>query len=247
MEITFKIWRQNSPKTKGKIEAYKVDGITEDMSFLEALDHLNEQLVLKGEKVIAYEYDCREGICGQCGIFINGRAHGPHDHITTCQLHMRSFKDGDTIIVEPWRAASFPVIKDLIVDRSAFDRIIEQGAYISAKTGTAPEANAILIPKEISDKAMNAAACIGCGACVATCKNSSAALFTSAKINHLNNLPQGKAEANNRVLKMTKQMEQEGFGSCTYTGACEVECPENISILNIAEMNARHTKAKLLR
>ncbi len=247
MEITFKIWRQNSPKTKGKIEAYKVDGITEDMSFLEALDHLNEQLVLKGEKVIAYEYDCREGICGQCGIFINGRAHGPHDHITTCQLHMRSFKDGDTIIVEPWRAASFPVIKDLIVDRSAFDRIIEQGAYISAKTGTAPEANAILIPKEISDKAMDAAACIGCGACVATCKNSSAALFTSAKINHLNNLPQGKAEANNRVLKMTKQMEQEGFGSCTYTGACEVECPENISILNIAEMNARHTKAKLLR
>ena len=245
MQVTFKIWRQDSPSVKGALKAYKVQDLTEDMSFLEALDHLNEQLVVQGEKVIAYEYDCREGICGQCGVFINGRAHGPHDHMTTCQLHMRSFKDGDTIVVEPWRAASFPVIKDLIVDRSAFDRIIEAGAFVSSKTGTAPEANAIPVPKGVADKAMDAAACIGCGACVASCKNSSAALFTSAKINHLNSLPQGKAEQHQRVAEMTYQMEQEGFGSCTFTGACEVECPEGISILNIAEMNARITKSKV--
>jgi succinate dehydrogenase / fumarate reductase iron-sulfur subunit len=245
MKVTFKIWRQEGPKDKGVIRSYDVDGLTEDMSFLEALDHLNELLVLNDEKVIAYEYDCREGICGQCGVFINGRAHGPNDHMTTCQLHMRSFKDGDTIVVEPWRAASFPIIKDLIVDRSAFDRVIEQGAYISAKTGTAPEANAIPIPKEVSDRAMDAAACIGCGACVATCKNSSAALFTSAKINHLNSLPQGRAEEHKRVAEMTCQMEIEGFGSCTFTGACEVECPEGISIINIAEMNARVIKSKV--
>jgi succinate dehydrogenase / fumarate reductase iron-sulfur subunit len=245
MKVTFRIWRQNSPKESGDFKAYSVDNLTEDMSFLEALDQLNEELVLKGEKVIAYEYDCREGICGQCGVFINGRAHGPHANMTTCQLHMRSFKDGETITVEPWRAASFPIIKDLVVDRSAFDRIIEQGAYISAKTGTAPEANSILIGKEIMDKAMDAAACIGCGACVATCKNSSAALITSAKINHLNSLPQGKPEENRRVLDMTKQMQAEGFGHCSFTGACEVECPEGISIANIAEMNARSIKAKL--
>ena len=246
MKVTFRIWRQNGPQDKGQLKDYEVNDLTEDMSFLEALDHLNEQLVLQGEKAIAYEYDCREGICGQCGVFINGRAHGPHSNLTTCQLHMRSFKDGDTIIVEPWRATAFPIIQDLIVDRSAFDRIIKQGGYISAKTGTAPEANAILISKEVSDKAMDAAACIGCGACVATCKNSSAALFTAAKINHLNSLPQGKIEANKRVLEMTKQMETEGFGSCTFTAACEVECPEAISIANIAEMNARYMKAKLL-
>lgn len=245
MKVIFKIWRQEGPKDKGVLRSYDVDGLTEDMSFLEALDHLNELLVLNDEKVIAYEYDCREGICGQCGVFINGRAHGPNDHMTTCQLHMRSFKDGDTIVVEPWRAASFPIIKDLIVDRSAFDRVIEQGAYISAKTGTAPEANAIPIPKEVSDRAMDAAACIGCGACVATCKNSSAALFTSAKINHLNSLPQGRAEEHKRVAEMTYQMEIEGFGSCTFTGACEVECPEGISIVNIAEMNARVIKSKV--
>lgn len=246
MKVKFKIWRQEGPKDKGALREYEVDGLTEDMSFLEALDHLNELLVLKDEKVIAFEYDCREGICGQCGVFINGRAHGPHDNITTCQLHMRSFKDGDTIVVEPFRAASFPVIKDLVVDRSAFDRIIEQGAYISTKTGSAPEANAILVPKDISDRAMDAATCIGCGACVATCKNSSAALFTSAKINHLNSLPQGKAEEHKRTAEMTSQMEIEGFGSCTFTGACEVECPEGISIINIAEMNARIAKSKLL-
>jgi succinate dehydrogenase / fumarate reductase iron-sulfur subunit len=243
MKVTFKIWRQESPENKGEIRDYEVDGLTEEMSFLEALDHLNELLVLKNEKVIAFEHDCREGICGQCGVFINGRAHGPHNNITTCQLHMRSFNDGDTIIVEPWRATSFPVIKDLIVDRSAFDRIIEQGAFISSKTGTAPDANAILISKEIADKAMDAAVCIGCGACVATCKNSSAALFTSAKINHLNSLPQGKAEEHKRVADMTRQMEIEGFGNCTFTGACEVECPEGISIVNIAEMNARIVKS----
>ncbi len=245
MNVTFRIWRQDGPNQPGRIETYPVSGITEDMSFLEALDYLNEQLVLQGEKVIAFDYDCREGICGQCGVFINGRAHGPHSHMTTCQLHMRSFQEGDTITVEPWRAQSFPVIKDLIVDRTALDRIIEQGGYISAKTGTAPEANSILVGKESADKAMDAAACIGCGACVATCKNSSAALFTSAKINHLNSLPQGKPEAHERVRNMTAQMEREGFGHCSLTRACEVECPEGISIRNIAEMNARRWWAKL--
>lgn len=245
MKVTFQIWRQEDPNHQGAFKNYEVDDLTEDMSFLEALDHLNELLVLKDEKAIAFEYDCREGICGQCGVFINGRAHGPHRNMTTCQLHMRSFEDGDTIVVEPWRAHAFPVIKDLVVDRSAFDRIIEKGAYISAKTGTAPEANSILIGKEVADKAMDAAACIGCGACVATCKNSSAALFTAAKINHLNALPQGKYEQHSRVLDMTAQMAEEGFGGCTFTGACEVECPEGISIVNIAEMNARQIKAKL--
>lgn len=246
MDILFKIWRQDNANAEGAFETYDVEGLTEDMSFLEALDHLNETLVLKNEKVIAFESDCREGICGQCGVFINGRAHGPHRHISTCQLHMRSFKDGDTIVVEPWRAEAFPIVKDLVVDRSAFDRIIQQGAYITAKTGTAPEANAIPISKEISEKAMDVAACIGCGACVATCKNASAALFTSAKINHLNQLPQGRPEQHTRLLEMTAQMELEGFGHCTFTAACEVECPAEISISSIAEMNARYVKAKLL-
>ncbi|WP_197503499.1 MULTISPECIES: succinate dehydrogenase/fumarate reductase iron-sulfur subunit [Bizionia] len=245
MKVTFKIWRQDHSDAQGSLKAYIVDGLSEDMSFLEALDYLNETLVLKNEKVIAFESDCREGICGQCGVFINGRAHGPHDHITTCQLHMRSFKDGDTIVVEPWRAAAFPVIKDLVVNRTAFDRIMEQGAFITAKTGTAAEANAILISKDVADSAMDVAACIGCGACVATCKNASAALFTSAKINHLNKLPQGQPEAHKRLLDMTAQMELENFGSCTFTAACEVECPAEISIRSIAEMNARYIKAKL--
>ncbi|MCX7549039.1 succinate dehydrogenase/fumarate reductase iron-sulfur subunit [Xanthomarina sp. F1114] len=245
MKITFKIWRQEGANSEGSLKTYDIDGLTEDMSFLEALDHLNERLVLKGEKVVAFDHDCREGICGQCGVFINGRAHGPHDHMTTCQLHMRSFKDGDIIVVEPYRAGAFPVIKDLVVDRTAFDRIIEQGAYITAKTGTAAEANAILIPKEVADSSMDVAACIGCGACVATCKNASAALFTSAKINHLNKLPQGHPEAHKRVLDMTNQMAIENFGSCTFTAACEVECPAGISISSIAEMNARYIKAKL--
>lgn len=243
MKVTFKIWRQDGPTAKGAIKAYEVSGLTEEMSFLEALDHLNELLVLKNEKVIAFDHDCREGICGQCGVFINGRAHGPHDNITTCQLHMRSFADGDTIVVEPWRATAFPVVKDLVVDRSAFDRIIEQGGYITSNTGSAPEANAILIPKEVAESAMDTAVCIGCGACVATCKNSSAALFTAAKINHLNRLTQGKAEQHKRVIEMTSQLALEGFGNCSFTGACEVECPEGISITNIAEMNARLIKA----
>lgn len=246
MRITFKIWRQDSEDAKGKLESYDCDGLTEDMSFLEALDHLNELLVLQNKTAIAYDHDCREGICGQCSLFINGRAHGPNDHMTTCQLHMRSFNDGDTITVEPWRAKAFPIVKDLVVDRSAFDRIIEHGAYITAKTGTASEANAILVPKDIADRAMDAAACIGCGACVATCKNASAVLFTSAKINHLNSLPQGEPEAHKRVLQMIDQMELEGFGSCTFTQACEVECPAEISISSIAEMNARYVKAKIM-
>ena len=245
MKVTFKIWRQNGPEDRGAFQEYALEGLTEDMSFLAVLDFLNESLVKKGEEVIAFEYDCREGICGQCGVFINGRAHGPHDHMTTCQLHMRSFQDGDTITVEPWRAKAFPIIKDLMVDRSAFDRIMIEGAYISAKTGTAPEANAILIDKERSDKAMDAAACIGCGACVATCKNASASLFTAAKINHLNTLPQGEPEQHKRVKGMVDQMEEEGFGGCTFTGACEVECPEGISITNIAEMHNRFMRAKL--
>lgn len=247
MKVTFKIWRQEGPDKKGAFKSYEVNDLTTDMSFLEALDQLNEELVLRDEKVIAYEYDCREGICGQCGVFINGRAHGPHDNTTTCQLHMRSFNDGETITVEPWRAKAFPIIKDLVVDRSAFDRIIEAGAYISSKTGTAPEANSILVSKETADKAMDAAACIGCGACVATCKNSSAALFTSAKINHLNSLPQGKIEANKRLKQMAYQMDLEGFGNCSSTAACEVECPEGISIKNIAEMNSQWLWGKLLR
>lgn len=247
MKVTFKIWRQENSQSTGEFKSYEVDGLTEDMSFLEALDHLNEQLVLQNEKVIAFEYDCREGICGQCGVFINGRAHGPHNNITTCQLHMRSFANGDTITVEPWRAKSFPILKDLIVDRSAFDRIIESGAFISSKTGSAPEANAILIPKEIADKAMDAAACIGCGACVASCRNSSAMLFTSAKINHLNTLPQGEAEATKRLLAMTNEMEKEGFGNCTNTGACEIECPEGISLTNIAEMNKNWLKSMFIK
>jgi len=239
MKMTFNIWRQESAEASGAFQTYEVDDLSRDMSFLEALDHLNEQLVLRGETTIAYEYDCREGICGQCGIYINGRAHGPIAHTTTCQLHLRSFEDNAVITVEPWRARAFPVVKDLVVDRSAFDRIIEHGAYISARTGTAPEANAILIGKEVADKAMDAAACIGCGACVATCKNASAALFTAAKVVHLNSLPQGRPEASRRILDMAKQTEREGFGSCSFTGACEVECPAGVSVSNIAELHGR--------
>jgi succinate dehydrogenase / fumarate reductase iron-sulfur subunit len=247
MNVIFKIWRQDSNESEGEFKDYSVSGISQEMSLLEALDFLNEQLVLKNEKVIAFEYDCREGICGQCGVFIDGRAHGPLDNTTTCQLHMRSFEDGATIVIEPWRAKAFPIIKDLVVDRSSFDRIIEKGGYVTAKTGTAPEANSILVGKEQADISMDSAACIGCGACVATCKNSSAVLFTSAKINHLNTLPQGKAEANKRVKEMTKQMELEDFGHCSFTGACEIECPEHISISNIAKMNFAYLKSKIFR
>ncbi|WP_127717952.1 succinate dehydrogenase/fumarate reductase iron-sulfur subunit [Halobacteriovorax sp. HLS] len=247
MKVFFKIWRQLNSDTKGQFHDYEVDNISSEMSFLEALDTLNESLVKKGESVIAFDHDCREGICGQCGVFINGRAHGPNDNTTTCQLHMRSFSQGDTIVVEPWRAKAFRVVKDLVVDRSSFDRIIQSGGFMSTKTGTAPEANSILIGKDVADYSMDAAACIGCGACVATCKNSSAALFTSAKITHLNSLPQGSPEQNARVLGMTNQMELEDFGHCSFTGACEIECPEQISISNIARMNHDLLKANLLK
>lgn len=246
MKINFKIWRQNNSKSKGEFKFYPIDHLNEDMSLLEALDHLNEGLVEKNERPVAFDHDCREGICGQCGIFINGRPHGPHDHMTTCQLHMRSFKDGDTITLEPFRANAFPILKDLIVDRSSFDRIIQKGGFISANTGTAPEANSIPVGKERADFAMDMAACIGCGACVATCKNASAALFTSAKINHLNSLPQGEPEALSRTFNLVTQMEYEGFGHCSFTGACEVECPEHIPLSSIAQMNWDYMKAKVL-
>jgi succinate dehydrogenase / fumarate reductase iron-sulfur subunit len=237
MNLTLKIWRQKSDKEKGKLVTYPVQDISPDMSFLEMFDVLNEQLITKGEEPIAFDHDCREGICGMCSMFINGRPHGPKRGVTTCQLHMRSFKNGDTIVVEPWRAAAFPVIKDLTVDRSAFDRIISKGGFISVNTGNAQDANNIPIPKTDADAAFNAAACIGCGACVATCKNSSAMLFVSAKISQLALLPQGKIEATTRVKNMVAQMDEEGFGNCTNTGACEIECPKGISLENIARMN----------
>lgn len=247
MKLSFKIWRQENSRAKGGFKIYEVRDLSEDMSLLEALDLLNEQLVLRGETVIGFDHDCREGICGQCGIFVNGRAHGPHAHETTCQVHLRSFADGDLITLEPFRARAFPVLRDLIVDRSAFDRIIQKGGYVSAHTGSAAEANSILIGKETADFAMDMAACIGCGACVATCKNASAALFTSAKLNHLAALPQGGLEANPRTLAMVKQMEVESFGHCSFTGACEVECPQSIPISAIARMNASFYKASILK
>jgi succinate dehydrogenase / fumarate reductase, iron-sulfur subunit len=245
MNLTLKIWRQNGPKDMGRITDYKVSGISEDMSFLEMLDVLNEQLVEKGEEPVAFDHDCREGICGMCSLYINGRAHGPQRAVTTCQLHMRSFKDGDTIYIEPWRAEAFPVIKDLVVDRSAFDRIIQAGGYVSVNTGAAQDANCLPVPKADADKAFEAATCIGCGACVATCKNASAMLFVSAKVSQLALLPQGRVEAEQRVLNMVNQMDEEGFGNCTNTGACEVECPKGISLENIARMNREYLSASL--
>ncbi len=247
MKINFKIWRQQNEKSQGNFKDYAVEHVTPDMSLLEALDVLNEHLVEKGEAAVSFDHDCREGICGQCGIFINGRAHGPHDNQTTCQVHMRSFKDGSTVVLEPFRAKSFPVIKDLVIDRSSFDRIIQQGGFISANTGGAPEANSIPIGKECADYAMDMAACIGCGACVATCKNASAALFTSAKINHLNALPQGREEALTRTYNLVAQMEKEGFGHCSFTGACEIECPEHIPLTSIAKMNFEYMKSAVLK
>ncbi|MFN3952550.1 MAG: succinate dehydrogenase/fumarate reductase iron-sulfur subunit [Thermaurantimonas sp.] len=244
MNLTLKIWRQSGPDDKGKIQTYKVADVNPDMSFLEMLDVLNEDLIARGEDPVAFDHDCREGICGMCSLYINGEAHGPGRGITTCQLHMRSFKDGDTITIEPWRAKAFPVIKDLVTDRSAFDRIIQAGGYISVNTsGNTIDANAIPIPKADADKAFDAATCIGCGACVATCKNSSAMLFVSAKVSQLALLPQGKVEAKERVLKMVHQMDLEGFGNCTNTGACEVECPKGISLENIARMNREYLSA----
>ncbi len=247
MKIKFKIWRQASANKQGEFKQYAMEDLHEDMSLLEALDHLNEDLVEKNEIPVAFDHDCREGICGQCGIFINGRPHGPHNNQTTCQLHMRSFKDGDTIVLEPFRANAFPIVKDLVIDRSSFDRIIQKGGFISANTGTAPEANSIPVGKERADHAMDMAACIGCGACVATCKNASAALFTSAKINHLNTLPQGEPESLARTLNLVTQMEYEGFGHCSFTGACEVECPEHIPLSSIAQMNWSYMKAEALK
>lgn len=245
MNLTLKVWRQKDTKSKGKMVDYKVSGISPDMSFLEMFDVLNEELITKGDIPIAFDHDCREGICGSCSMHINGRPHGPKAAITTCQLHMRSFNDGDTIVVEPWRAAAFPVLKDLVVDRSAFDRIVQAGGYISVNTGEAPDANAIPIPKNIADQAFDAATCIGCGACVAACKNASAMLFVSAKISQLALLPQGDAERKQRVESMVDQMNEEGFGACTNTGACSAECPKEISQVNIARLNREYIGAKL--
>lgn len=246
MKLFLKIWRQENAQSKGRMVDYQLEDVNPEMSFLEMLDTLNEKIVLQGEPAIEFDHDCREGICGQCGLFINGRAHGPLTATTTCQLHMRSFDDGDTIYVEPFRASAFPIIKDLKIDRSAFDRIIQSGGFISTHTGDAPEANSIPIPHEIAERAFDSAACIGCGACVATCKNSSAALFTGAKVTHLVLLPQGQAEAARRVMNMVEQMEQEGFGNCTNTKACEVECPQGVTTENIVRMNFEYNKARVL-
>ena len=246
MKLKLKIWRQKNNQDKGKMVTYDIDNISPDMSFLEMMDVLNEELASKEIDPVAFDHDCREGICGSCSMFINGEAHGPDRLVTTCQLHMRKFKDGDTIFIEPFRANTFPVIKDLVVDRSSFDRIQHAGGFISVNTsGNTQDANAIPIEKSNADKAFDAATCIGCGACVATCKNSSAMLFVSAKVSQFSLLPQGQVEANERVLNMVKQMDDEGFGNCTNTGACEVECPKGISLENIARMNRDYLKAKV--
>jgi succinate dehydrogenase / fumarate reductase iron-sulfur subunit len=246
MNLTLKIWRQKDSKSKGQLETYPITDISEHMSFLEMLDVLNEQLIVKGIDPVAFDHDCREGICGMCSLYINGEAHGPDRGVTTCQLHMRMFKDGDTIYVEPFRATAFPVIKDLVVDRSSFDRIQQAGGFVSVNTsGNTIDANAIPVNKHDADEAFNSAACIGCGACVATCKNASAMLFVSAKVSQYALLPQGKIEAKDRVLNMVKQMDLEGFGNCTNTGACEVECPKGISLDNIARMNREYLKASI--
>ena len=246
MNLTLKIWRQANANDKGKMVDYKISGVSPDMSFLEMLDVLNNGLIEKGDQPVAFDHDCREGICGSCSLYINGEAHGPDRGVTTCQLHMRMFKDGDTITIEPFRATAFPVIKDLIVDRSSFDRIQHAGGFISVNTsGNTIDANTIPINKEDADNAFSAATCIGCGACVASCKNSSAMLFVGAKVSQFALLPQGKVEATERVLNMVKQMDDEGFGNCTNTGACEVECPKGISLENIARMNREYLAASL--
>lgn len=243
MKFLLKIWRQLSPKATGKLVEYPITDISPDMSFLEMLDTLNESLVVNDQEPVAFDHDCREGICGQCGVMINGRAHGPLANTSTCTLHMRSFKDGETIYIEPFRAGSFPVKKDLKVDRSALDKIIISGGYISVRTGQAPEANSIPISNEAVEEAFDAAACIGCGACVASCKNASAALFTSAKISHLSRLPQGQVEHKKRTRQLVETMDQLGFGACSNTGACEIECPQHISIAHIALMNREYWKS----
>jgi succinate dehydrogenase / fumarate reductase iron-sulfur subunit len=245
MNFTLKIWRQKDARSKGKFVTYPIEGISSDCSFLEMLDILNDRLVEKGEEPVVFDHDCREGICGACSLYINGRPHGPDDDITTCQLHMRKFRDGDTIVVEPWRAKPFPVIKDLMVNRNAFDSIIQAGGYISVNTGGIPDANSIPIGKEDADIAMDGAACIGCGACVAACKNASAMLFVAAKVSHLAMLPQGRVEARHRVIEMVRRMDELGFGNCTNTGACEQECPKGISLSHIARMNREYLKARI--
>lgn len=245
MNLTLKVWRQKNSNDRGRFETYPVQGISPDMSFLEMFDVLNERLINEGKEPVAFDHDCREGICGMCSMFINGRPHGPLQGVTTCQLHMRSFKNNDTIVVEPWRAKAFPVIKDLAVNRSAFDRIMSAGGFISVNTGNAQDANSTPIGKEDADMAFAAATCIGCGACVAACKNASAMLFVSAKVSQFALLPQGQPERKQRVLNMVAQMDAEGFGSCTNTGACEAECPKGISISNIARMNRDFIGAQL--
>ncbi|WP_298313803.1 succinate dehydrogenase/fumarate reductase iron-sulfur subunit [uncultured Aquimarina sp.] len=246
MNLTLKIWRQSDAKSQGKIVEYPISGIEGDMSFLEMLDVLNEELITKGEEPVVFDHDCREGICGACSLQINGEPHGPDRLVTTCQLHMRKFNDGDTIFIEPFRAKAFPVVKDLMVDRSAFDRIQHAGGYISVNTsGNTIDANAIPVNKDNADDAFAAATCIGCGACVAACKNASAMLFTSAKVSQYALLPQGQVEATDRVMAMVNQMDEEGFGNCTNTGACEIECPKGISLENIARMNREYLKASM--
>lgn len=246
MRLTLRIWRQANPETAGKLVEYRMDDVSEDSSFLEMLDLLNQHLIDRGEEPVAFDHDCREGICGMCGLVIDGIAHGPKAATTTCQLHMRVFKDGDTLTVEPWRSRAFPILKDLVVDRTAFDRIIQAGGYISVGTGAAPDANAIPVPKDRAERSMDAAACIGCGACVAACPNASAMLFTSAKLAHLNSLPQGQAERFDRAVLMVEQMDKEGFGGCTNIGECEAVCPKEISLDFIAAMNRDLLKADLI-
>jgi succinate dehydrogenase / fumarate reductase iron-sulfur subunit len=245
MKLTLKIWRQKNSKDKGRLETYKMDNVNEHMSFLEMMDVLNDQLIRDGKDPVAFDHDCREGICGMCSMVIDGQPHGPQKGTTTCQLHMRHYNDGDTITIEPFRAGAFPVVKDLVTDRSAFDRIIEAGGYISVSTGQAPDANSIPVEKDNADEAFNAAACIGCGACVAACVNASAMLFVSAKVSHLGLLPQGEVERDRRVTNMVKQMDAEGFGNCSNTGACSVECPKEISLTNIARLNRDYYKAQI--
>ena len=245
MDLKLKIWRQKDAKSTGKLVEYKISGISADSSFFEMLDNLNQELIEKGDEPVAFDHDCREGICGTCSLFINGRPHGPDKLTTTCQLHMRRFKDGDTIVIEPWRAKPFPIIRDLIVDRDAFEKIMQAGGYVSINTGGVPDANAIPIKKADADKAMDAASCIGCGACVAACKNASAMLFVSAKVAQFAYLPQGKVEAKDRVMQMVAKMDELGFGNCSNTYACEAECPKGISVENIAKMNREFLSAKI--
>ncbi len=245
MNLTLKVWRQKNKNAEGAFETYEAKNISPDMSFLEMMDVVNEDLIKAGKDPIAFDHDCREGICGTCSMYINGRAHGPLKGVTTCQLHMRSFNSGETITIEPWRATAFPVLRDLVVDRSAFERIQQAGGYVSVNTGSVPDANAIPVSKENADEAFLSAACIGCGACVAACKNSSAMLFVSAKVSQYALLPQGNVERKERVLKMVSQMDQEGFGNCTNTEACEAECPKEIKVSNIARLNREYLRAKL--